>query len=115
LEKGTPEAPLTLPACLAANPPTLVTGVWPAEHGVQNNGRFDPENNLSGAWYWYAGQVKVPTLWSAARAAGLPTASVSWPATADAGSIDTLIPAERVAQRRIQSRRPFLNECPFAP
>jgi predicted AlkP superfamily pyrophosphatase or phosphodiesterase len=71
---------------------TLVTGVWPAEHGVVNNGRFDPEQNLSGAWYWYADQVKVPTLWSAARAAGLHTASVSWPATADSGSIDTLIP-----------------------
>jgi predicted AlkP superfamily pyrophosphatase or phosphodiesterase len=71
---------------------TLVTGVWPAEHGVLNNGRFDPKRNFSGAWYWYADQIKVPTLWSAARAAGLQTASVSWPVTADSSGIDTLIP-----------------------
>jgi hypothetical protein len=71
---------------------TLVTGVWPAEHGILNNTRFDPERNLFNAWYWYADQIKTPTLWSAARAAGLHTASVSWPVTVDATSIDTLIP-----------------------
>jgi predicted AlkP superfamily pyrophosphatase or phosphodiesterase len=71
---------------------TLVTGVWPAEHGILNNGLFDPEHTLSGAWYWYADDIKVTTLWSAARAAGLHTASVSWPVTADSSSIDTLIP-----------------------
>ena len=31
---------------------TLVTGVWPAEHGILNNTRFDPERNLFNAWYW---------------------------------------------------------------
>jgi predicted AlkP superfamily pyrophosphatase or phosphodiesterase len=71
---------------------TLVTGVWPSEHGIVNNTRFDPERKLSGAWYWYSEQIKSPTLWAAARAAGLHTASVSWPVTADASSIDTLIP-----------------------
>lgn len=71
---------------------TLVTGVWPAEHGILNNTRFDPERTLEGAWYWYADQIKTPTLWSATRDAGLHTASVSWPVTVDATSIDTLIP-----------------------
>jgi Type I phosphodiesterase / nucleotide pyrophosphatase len=71
---------------------TLVTGVWPAEHGIFNNTRFDPERKFGGAWYWYADQVKVPTLWSAAKAAGLHTASVSWPVTVDATTIDFLIP-----------------------
>jgi predicted AlkP superfamily pyrophosphatase or phosphodiesterase len=71
---------------------TLVTGVWPAEHGILNNTRFDPERNLFNAWYWYADQIKTSTLWSAAHAAGLHTASVSWPVTVDATSIDTLIP-----------------------
>jgi predicted AlkP superfamily pyrophosphatase or phosphodiesterase len=71
---------------------TLVTGVWPAEHGILNNTRFDPERTLAGAWYWYADQIKTPTLWSATRDAGLHTASVSWPVTVDATSIDTLIP-----------------------
>jgi predicted AlkP superfamily pyrophosphatase or phosphodiesterase len=30
---------------------TLVTGVWPAQHGILNNTRFDPEQKFSGAWY----------------------------------------------------------------
>jgi predicted AlkP superfamily pyrophosphatase or phosphodiesterase len=71
---------------------TLVTGVWPAEHGIVNNTRFDPEHNLSGAWYWYSEQVKVPSLYTAAHAAGLSTASVSWPVTVDSTSIDYNIP-----------------------
>ena len=71
---------------------TLVTGVWPARHGIVNNQRFDPEHKFSGAWYWYEDQIKVPTLWSEAHAHGLSTASVGWPVTADAKDIDYLIP-----------------------
>jgi predicted AlkP superfamily pyrophosphatase or phosphodiesterase len=71
---------------------TLVTGVWPAQHGISNNTRFDPERKMDGAWYWYEDQIKVPTLWSAAHAAGLSTASVGWPVTADSKDIDFLIP-----------------------
>ncbi len=71
---------------------TLVTGVWPAQHGIVNNQRFDPERHFSGAWYWYADQIQVPTLYTAAHAAGLSTASVSWPVTADSAAIDYLIP-----------------------
>ena len=71
---------------------TLVTGVWPAQHGIWNNQRFDPERHFSGAWYWYADAVQVPTLYTAAHAAGLSTASVSWPVTANSTAIDYLIP-----------------------
>ena len=70
---------------------TLVTGVAPALHGIVNNQRFDPERKLSGAWFWYSDDIKVPTLFQAAHAAGLHTASVSWPVTANA-QIDYLIP-----------------------
>ena len=71
---------------------TLITGVWPAEHGILNNGRFDPEGELEGPWYWYADSIRVPTLWDAAHKAGIGTASVSWPVSVDATSVDTLIP-----------------------
>ena len=71
---------------------TLVTGVWPAEHGIVNNTRFDPDHTLGGAWYWYADQIKVPTLYTVAHAAGISTASVSWPVTVDSHAIDFLIP-----------------------
>src|SRR5665213_3200199 len=42
---------------------TLMTGVWPAEHGILSNTTFDPLHKNMGGWYWYASQIKVPTLW----------------------------------------------------
>lgn len=70
----------------------LVTGVSPAQHGVLNNLIFDPEHRFDGEWYWYADEIRVPTLWDAAHAAGLRTASVSWPVTVDSPSIDYNLP-----------------------
>ena len=81
-----------LPTVTYPSHTTLVTGVWPAEHGILDDIRFDPERKFSGAWYWYADQIKVPTLWDAAHAAGLHTASVGWPVTVDATSIDENLP-----------------------
>jgi predicted AlkP superfamily pyrophosphatase or phosphodiesterase len=71
---------------------TLVTGVSPAEHGVLSNVEFDPEQHLKEAWYWYADQIRVPTLWRVTHAAHLTTASVGWPVTVGATDIDYLIP-----------------------
>ena len=71
---------------------TLVTGVWPAEHGILNNQIFDPEHKFTSNWYWYSSEIQVPTLWDVAHAAGIRTASVSWPVTADNASIDDDIP-----------------------
>jgi len=71
---------------------TLITGVWPAEHGIYNNIEFDPLQHYSGAWHWYAPLIKVPTLWKVARQAGLRTASVGWPVSAGATDVDWLIP-----------------------
>ena len=71
---------------------TLVTGVWPAEHGISNNLEFDPNQLFSGAWNWYAAQIRVPTLWQVAHHAGLRTASVGWPVSVGNTDIDWLIP-----------------------
>ena len=81
-----------LPTVTYPNHTTLITGVWPAEHGILNNGLFDPEHIMEGAWYWYAQSIKVPTLWDVAHQAGIGTASVSWPVSVNAISVDTLIP-----------------------
>ncbi len=73
-----------LPTVTYPSHTTLVTGVSPAKHGVIANTPFDPfGKNISG-WYWYAEDLKTPTLWDAARAAGMVTASVDWPATVSA-------------------------------
>jgi len=63
---------------------TLITGVWPTKHGILANTTFDPLGKNQGGWYWYAEDIKVPTLWDAARQAGMTTASIQWPASVGA-------------------------------
>ena len=63
---------------------TLMTGVWPAKHGILANTTFDPFRKNYEGWYWYAEDIRVPTLWDAATAAGRTTASIQWPVTAGA-------------------------------
>ena len=63
---------------------TLVTGVWPAKHGIYGNAVFDPLQKNYQGWYWYAEDIRVPTLWDAAAQAGRKTASIQWPVTVGA-------------------------------
>jgi len=63
---------------------TLMTGVWPARHGILANTVFDPLGKNYQGWYWYAEDIRVPTLWDAAAAAGRTTASIQWPVTVGA-------------------------------
>jgi len=63
---------------------TLMTGVWPAKHGILANLTFDPLQKNYQGWYWYAEDIRVPTLWDAAAAAGRKTASIQWPVTVGA-------------------------------
>ncbi|MEZ5285859.1 MAG: ectonucleotide pyrophosphatase/phosphodiesterase [Vicinamibacterales bacterium] len=63
---------------------TLVTGVSPSTHGILNNRPMDPLGTNAGGWYWYAEDIRVPTLWDAAGTAGLVTANVDWPVTVGA-------------------------------
>ncbi len=63
---------------------TMVTGVWPSEHGVIDNTIFDPLLQHPNTWYWDFADIKVPTLYTAADAAGIKTANVGWPVTVGA-------------------------------
>src|SRR5208282_2502725 len=63
---------------------TLITGVAPAKHGIEANTTFNPLMKNMGGWYWYAEDIKVPTLWGAATEAGLKTANVHWPVSVGA-------------------------------
>ena len=62
---------------------TIVSGVLPAKHGIYYNTPVEPLG-ISGKWFWYYKDIKVPTLWTAAKDAGLTTACVSWPVTVGA-------------------------------
>lgn len=63
---------------------TLMTGVWPAKHGILANTTFDPLQKNYQGWYWYAEDIRVPTLWDAARKDGRTTAAIQWPVTVGA-------------------------------
>jgi predicted AlkP superfamily pyrophosphatase or phosphodiesterase len=63
---------------------TLVTGGWPAKHGILANTTFDPLQRNYQGWYWYSEDIRVPTLWDAAGQLGRATASVQWPVTVGA-------------------------------
>lgn len=73
-----------LPTVTYPSHTTMVTGVAPSKHGVIANSPFDPfSKNLNG-WYWYAEDIKSPTLWDACANARMPTSSVDWPVTVGA-------------------------------
>lgn len=80
------------PTVTYPNHTSIVTGVAPAEHGIKTNTVFDPEGHERGAWNWYGSQIRVPTLWDAAKAGGLTTASVLWPVSVAHRAIDYNMP-----------------------
>ncbi|HLK65645.1 MAG TPA: ectonucleotide pyrophosphatase/phosphodiesterase [Bryobacteraceae bacterium] len=88
-----------LPTVTYPSHTTLVTGVWPARHGIYSNTTFDPLGLNFEGWYWYSEDIAVPTLWEAAAKAGLTVGSVSWPASVDAKGIRYNIPEYWRAQK----------------
>lgn len=81
-----------LPTLTYPSHTTLLTGVWPAKHGIANNLTFDPLQKNAQGWYWYAQDIRVPTLWDAAHAAGLKVVNVHWPVSVGASAIDLNLP-----------------------
>jgi predicted AlkP superfamily pyrophosphatase or phosphodiesterase len=70
-----------LPTVTFPSHTTIITGVHPARHGILDNRIVDAEGRSRGGWFWYAKEVRVPTLISAARARNLTAAAVNWPVT----------------------------------
>lgn len=84
------------------NHTTLVTGDNPARHGVVGNTYFDRATLkkvtlISDPVYDKDEIVKVPTLYDKAKAAGITTAAVRWPATRNAKALDWTCPDVRTA------------------
>lgn len=75
------------PTVTNPNHTTLVTGVLPAEHGIYNNRPFEAAVKLPKSYSLYS-QIRSPTLWQAAKSAGLGTGSIFWPVTKEARDID---------------------------
>ena len=81
-----------LPSVTYPSHATLLTGASPARHGIVSNTTFDPSQINQGGWFWYASQIKVPTLWQAAKAAGLSVGNVHWPVSVGAAGVDWNLP-----------------------
>ena len=62
---------------------SIITGVNPATHGIDNNVIFDPTGVHNGAWHWFASR-RVQTLWEAAKNSGYYCASVEFPTSVGA-------------------------------
>jgi predicted AlkP superfamily pyrophosphatase or phosphodiesterase len=81
-----------LPTITYPSHTTLLTGTSPDKHGIVSNTSFDPKGINQGGWYWYASDIKVPTLWDAAAKRGLSVANVHWPVSVGATSIRWNLP-----------------------
>ncbi len=63
---------------------SIATGVNPRKHGIATNPAWDPMGRNQEGWRWYAEDIRVTTLWDAARRRGLRTALAYWPVTVGA-------------------------------
>ncbi|GAA4307367.1 ectonucleotide pyrophosphatase/phosphodiesterase [Compostibacter hankyongensis] len=70
---------------------TLVTGAYPAHHGIYYNAPF---GGKPGHWYWNESAIQCKTLWDAVKEAHLSSGAVMWPVTVGA-PIDYNFPVRR--------------------
>ncbi len=81
-----------LPTVTYPSHATLLTGASPAAHGIVSNATFDPQQINAGGWFWFASDIKLPTLWSASAKAGLKVGNVHWPVSVGAAGIKWNLP-----------------------
>lgn len=81
-----------LPTVTYPSHTTMVTGASPARHGIVGNTTFDPMQINTSGWFWFASDIKLPTLWSVAAAAGITVANVHWPVSVGAKGITWNLP-----------------------
>lgn len=87
----------SFPTVTWTNHTTLVTGVHPAKHGVLANEYFDRAQRkkiplIPDPLFNKEEIVKSPTIYDAAKGAGLTTAAVIWPASRGAKTLDWTVP-----------------------
>jgi predicted AlkP superfamily pyrophosphatase or phosphodiesterase len=81
-----------LPSVTYPSHTTLLTGTSPDRHGIVMNSSFDPLQINQGGWFWYASDIRVPTLWQAAKGARLSVGNVHWPVSVGAAGVDWNLP-----------------------
>ncbi|MDO5022721.1 MAG: ectonucleotide pyrophosphatase/phosphodiesterase [Eubacteriales bacterium] len=71
---------------------SIISGCYPDRHGIAHNELFDENPPQYRPWYWEADRIKVPTLFTAANAAGRDSAALLWPTTGKAKFIGYNMP-----------------------
>lgn len=84
---------------------TIVTGAKPVQHHIYYNSPF-LKNKPGAVSYWYADSIQAPTIWDSASKNGLKVASLFWPVSVGAKSIDYNIP-------EFWSTEPVANQLEF--
>ncbi len=105
-----------LPSVTWPSHTSLATGTFPAKHGVVGNSSWNRETNKQ---VTYIGDpvltkqqaIRVPTLYDVAHQAGLSTASVIWPCSNGAKTLDWVIPDSNKPELHAQYTTPgFVEE-----
>lgn len=91
---------------------SIITGVYPARHGIFHNEKLDV-GNLRPEWYWHYKDLKAETVIDVAKKAGLSTCVVGWPVMAGCPSADYLVP-EIWPQGENADPRPVFAPCSSA-
>lgn len=95
---------------------SLITGAYPARHGVVGNASWNRETNSQ---VTYIGDpvltkdqaIRIPTLYDVAHQAGLSTASVIWPCSNGAQTLDWIIPDSNKSELHARYTTPgFVEE-----
>ena len=88
---------------------SIMTGCYPNRHGICHNELFQI-NKDSHDWYWWAKDIKVPTMVDVAKENGLTTATVCWPVMGGKNVADYTI-AEIWAPKREDDPTPRFDEA----
>lgn len=94
----------------------MLTGALPARSGIYYNTPFEPEGS-TGKWNWFTKDIKVPTLWSSIKAAGMTSAAIEWPVSVSNDITwnipeiwDTQKPEDRISETRKYATKGLIEE-----
>jgi len=90
---------------------SIITGTYPKKHGIINNEVFQPGSSEYD-WYWFAKDIKVPTLVDLARQQNLRVGALLWPVLGQA-DINYNLPEIKAKAGENQTMVVLRNGTPF--
>lgn len=92
---------------------TIATGVYPDKHGIHHNNPLQPfVKEEEQSWFWFRNDIKVPTIYDAAREHNLSTAGILWPVSGKS-SIKYNIPEIRALNNENQALKILKSGSPL--